>query len=106
MTRFRLRHTIGGLMVLVAGIAVGLGWLSWAWRVTTYPVTGIITYNGQPVGSGQVVFSPQAPGGYQAGGPIVGGRFTLSTFVRDDGAAAGPYAIALIGPGVPVKYQS
>jgi hypothetical protein len=106
MPRFRLRHTIGGLMFVVAVISAGLSWLSWTLRATTYPVTGTITYNGQLLGSGEVVFAPQVLGGYQAVGPIVGGRFTLSTFAPGDGAAAGSYAIAIIAPGVPAKYQS
>jgi hypothetical protein len=106
MPRFRLRYTISGLMVLVAGLAVALAGFLWASRATTYPVAGTVISKGQPVRSGQIVFSPRAPGGYQAVGPIVAGRFTLTTFTRDDGAVAGPYAVAIIGPGVPAKYQS
>ncbi len=41
-------------------------------------VTGSVTYNGKPVDDGYILFRPVDGKGSDAGGPIVGGTYTLS----------------------------
>ncbi len=49
--------------VVVVSLLVGfLGCQRGATGPTGYPVSGLVTYNGQPVGGAQVVFSPATPG--------------------------------------------
>jgi hypothetical protein len=55
-------------------------------------VSGKVTYNGQPLPYGNVVFQP--PSGQPAGGAIQpDGTFRLSTFSEYDGAIIGPHKV-------------
>ena len=77
-------------------------------RPKTYPVSGTVTMNGQPVEGATVVFVPKAvatgasssAGGAQAQGPQVAtgetdaqGRYELGTFAKGDGAIPGEYLV-------------
>lgn len=56
------------------------------------PVSGKVTYNGQPLKFGSVTFQPQK--GQPARGEILSdGTFTLSTFKAGDGAAVGTHKV-------------
>lgn len=56
------------------------------------PVSGKVTYNGQPLKFGSVTFQPQK--GQPARGEIQSdGTFTLSTFKSGDGAVVGPHKV-------------
>ena len=63
-------------------------------RPATVPVTGKVTYRGQPVLKAMVVFVPES------GRPATGmtdesGRFRLSTFEAGDGARPGPHTVTI-----------
>ena len=77
----RFRYTIRGLMIIVAVAAVALTWVLWARRPRPSPVSGTISFNGQPVASGKVVFLPRNPAGQQASSPIIGGKFSLTALL-------------------------
>ena len=74
----------------------------------TVPVKGIVTYKGKPLTRGTVVFEPDA--GREAQGELGGdGSFTLSTFVKDDGAVPGAHRVAvknLSKSALPLKFQN
>ncbi|HEX8199041.1 MAG TPA: hypothetical protein VF590_01035 [Isosphaeraceae bacterium] len=75
--------------------------------VATVPAGGTVTYNGQPLASGQVQFMPDAsPAAPPAGtattepppvpvGSIENGTFTVSTLVDGDGAPPGKYRVSV-----------
>jgi len=57
-------------------------------------VTGTVTLNGDPLPAGSITFMPVA-GTNSCTGEIVDGKFTLSTFSKDDGAPPGEYKVAV-----------
>jgi hypothetical protein len=60
-----------------------------------FPVSGKVTYNGNPLEKGNISFIPDDPKGVGATGAIEGGSFTLSTGGKDDGARAGKYKVII-----------
>ena len=63
-------------------------------RVQTNKVKGLVTYNGAPVASATVTFSPQEKGVPTAMGITDSqGMYTLTTYDTGDGAAAGLYKV-------------
>jgi len=68
-------------------------------RPKTYPVSGVVTLNGQPVAGATVVFVPKASGrGENAPRAASGktdeqGRYSLTTFGGNDGAVPGEYFV-------------
>ncbi|QDV36685.1 hypothetical protein ElP_46140 [Tautonia plasticadhaerens] len=68
------------------------------------PVTGTVTYNGEPVAGGEILFTPQ-DGSHAARGPLDdSGRYRLGTYGPRDGAVTGMHDVAVIlrGPDKPV----
>lgn len=62
-----------------------------------YPVSGTITYNGEPVPKGNIYFVPEDPQtGRSASGVIDNGRYQLTTHSRNDGAFPGSYGIRIV----------
>lgn len=64
-----------------------------------YPVSGLITYKGEPVANGTISFYPAGgPTEEQRGatGVIENGKYALSTQGNDDGAFPGDYLVAII----------
>jgi len=90
----------------------------------TQPVEGLVTYQGEPLEGGAVLFDMVTPTGsgkrYTARARIDSqGRYSLSTFGEEDGAVAGRYRVAVSGkepvltneadappPAIPLKYSS
>ena len=71
-------------------------------RPKTYPVTGVVTWQGQPVPGATVTFSPKTPPEPGQEGPqgATGitdeqGRYQLGTFARGDGAIPGDYYVTV-----------
>ena len=66
---------------------------------------GRVTYNGKPVTSGEVHFSPEEPGKRGAHGDIDSdGYYKLGTFTPGDGAYVGKHKVSVVavGPDKPV----
>jgi len=84
-----------GCLVLVL-LFVGCGETVDADRPETAPVTGTVTYNGQPVEGATVTFMAGASGGRGAVGTTdASGKFQLTTFEAGDGAIPGAYKVKI-----------
>jgi hypothetical protein len=60
----------------------------------TVPVTGVLTFNGQPAGQAEVMFNPKT-GRIATGVTDDSGRFALSTAKPNDGALPGEYVVTV-----------
>jgi hypothetical protein len=60
-----------------------------------YPVSGNVTYNGNPLEKGSISFVPDDPKGVGASGAVESGSYTLSTGGNEDGARAGKYKVTI-----------
>ncbi len=78
------------LAALVAVAAAGCGGSE---RLETAPAQGTVTYNGQALEFGSVIFQPEK--GPPAKGQIKDGKFVLSTYGDQDGAIVGKHKIAV-----------
>jgi hypothetical protein len=83
----RRRSVIGVLMVL-AGL-VGCG----ATGPPMAPVRGVVTFDGKPLQSGNVVFIPEIGGKFASGEISSDGAYCLTTFEEGDGALVGNHRI-------------
>ena len=61
----------------------------------TVPIKGKVTYMGQPLSGGTIVFEPEDSGREANGNIQPDGTFTLSTFKEGDGAIPGIHRIAV-----------
>lgn len=109
---------LGALCVLATlGLLTGCGGSSGA-GAKLVPVSGKVSYKGQPLAKGRVSLMPVKPGN-TATGEVVDGAFRLSTFQKDDGAPPGQYKVAVTAwekeptmespkgvPAIPEKYFS
>ena len=101
----RSRIPIRGMIIAVAVAAIASAWISRALR-PDFPVSGIVTYNGQPLDHGKIVFLSRNPAGPQVSGHIVDGRFTLPRVAVYCGANAALYDVVVTSEGLPAKYGS
>lgn len=78
----------GCLIMTSCGTDDGLG--------KRYPVSGKVTYNGQPLEKGNISFVPEdAKDGIGASGLIENGTYALSVGGNNDGARAGKYKVVI-----------
>jgi hypothetical protein len=70
-----------------------------------YPVSGKVTYKGQPVAKGRISFSPAPENktGRAAYSEIEEGKYTLSTQGNNDGALPGSYRVAVTAREVDIS---
>ena len=61
----------------------------------TSPVTGLVTYQGQPVEGATVVFTPEGEGRAASGRTDASGRFEMTTLSPGDGVFPGKYRCAI-----------
>jgi len=107
---------IGLLMSLLAAAAV-CGCNRAGYPDTT-PVTGTVTYKGEPVEGATVQLTPNSPEGKPANARTdAQGKFKMKTFQDDDGAVPGKYGVTVskvshkgegegaAGDELPVKYK-
>jgi hypothetical protein len=84
---------------LLSLILIALAGCSGESNPTTYPVTGTVTYKGQPVPNASVILSPKAGVSETAKGAAgktdAEGKFSLTTFTAGDGALPGTYEVAV-----------
>jgi hypothetical protein len=86
---------------LVAALLTGCG----GGEYDTAPVTGTVTFNGQPVTTGKIRFVPQgeSPDALLTGKPAAGevqsdGTFVLTTYEEGDGAILGKHRVYFSPP--------
>jgi len=60
-----------------------------------FPVSGTVTYNGNPLEKGKISFVPDDPKGVGAAGDIENGSYAVSTGGEKDGAVAGKYKVII-----------
>jgi hypothetical protein len=60
-----------------------------------YPVSGTVTYKGEPVEKAKISFVPKDPNGRGATGTVENGSYTLTTVDTNDGALAGEYRVTV-----------
>ncbi len=66
-----------------------------------YPVSGTVTYKGQPVEKGRISFAPaKNTEGRAAAGDIQNGSYSLTTAITNDGALPGSYKVSFIAKDV------
>jgi hypothetical protein len=79
---------VGVIAVLGCGDDTGIG--------KRYPVSGTVTYKGEPLASGRIEFEPADPAkGRPATGEIHDGSYRLTTLTPDDGALPGDYKVTI-----------
>jgi hypothetical protein len=83
----RVLAVAGALVMTSCGTDDGLG--------TRFPVSGTVTYNGQPLEKGKISFIPVDPKNIGASGTIDNGSYALSTGGENDGARAGKYKVTI-----------
>jgi hypothetical protein len=108
MSRMNSRSVLALALLTLSICAAGCGSSAQSDRPATYPVSGTVTMNGQPVADANVNFQ-LADGSRSASGVTNSqGRFELTTFAAGDGALPGEYLVAITqfekppkGAGVP-----
>jgi hypothetical protein len=61
-----------------------------------YPVTGTVTYNGNPLEKGEISFIPEdLKNNFGASGQVANGSYTLATGGNADGAQVGKYKVTI-----------
>jgi uncharacterized protein YfaS (alpha-2-macroglobulin family) len=95
MKRFRI-HNVWNTCVAAVTLVVILGCSS-SDAPKTFPVTGSVAFNGQPVVGAAVSFIPEKENAKMATGVTdKDGKFQLSTNAINDGAVAGPHKIIVV----------
>jgi hypothetical protein len=82
------------VMQRVAGVAVCAVLLAGCGKSETVPVTGTVTFKGQPAANAEVMFNAKQ-GRLATGVTDESGKFTLSTAKPNDGAMPGEYVVTL-----------
>ncbi len=68
-----------------------------------YSASGSVTYKGEPLESGEIIFAPVDPNqGFAASAVIQNGSFTLTTMTEKDGAVPGQYKVAVTSRDIDV----
>ena len=65
-----------------------------------YPVSGKVTYKGQPVEKGKISFIPEVADGRAASSQIENGKFSMTTLATNDGAIPGKYKVTVAAEDV------
>lgn len=85
---------MGWMMVATFVMTLGCG-PSGPTRPQTYPVTGVVTYNGQPAAGANLNFQLTDGSGYAMAITDDAGRYSLMTFEANDGAVPGEYVVGI-----------
>ena len=103
------RRTVLGASVLALLSVACIGCGGGSDDLGTGAVSGKVTHDGQPVTGGSVMFTPisTTPGKQLTGKPAAGevgadGRFTLTTYATNDGAAVGKHNVIYSPPAVTI----
>ena len=83
---------VAGVLSFVAGCGSGVRPID-----GSVPVSGTVTFNGQPLEQGMVRFAPESGGKAQpATGQIKNGNFTMLTTASSPGVVVGKYKVSII----------
>ena len=83
---------VAGVLSFVAGCGSGVRPID-----GSVPVSGTVTFNGQPLEQGMVRFAPESGGKAQpATGQIKNGKFTMLTTASSPGVMVGKYKVSII----------
>ena len=83
---------LGCVLVIAGGCGSGVRPID-----GSVPVSGTVTFNGQPLEQGMVRFAPEGGGKTQpATGQIKNGKFTMQTTASSPGVVAGKYKVSII----------
>jgi hypothetical protein len=86
-------------VLVLATLLPGLWGCNGDGRLKVYPVTGQVLYNGEPLKGVDVAFHPTDPKNNTGYPPHATtdetGKFTLTTYLKDDGAPAGEFQVAI-----------
>ena len=83
------------MALVLAPMALLLGGCGGEQRPDLYPVSGVVTYQGQPLANAEVVFHNDSAPRAAAGTTDAEGRFQLQSFEDFDGAVAGEHAVTI-----------
>ena len=92
---------VGGLLSLVSLVSL-LGCGAASDDLPTAKVTGKVTADGEPVTGGDLIFVPIGKGKNAAGTVGSDGSFTLTTYIKDDGAIVGKHQVTFTPASVAV----
>lgn len=95
MFREFTRSLFGAFMLAMALGTLGCGTATDSDRPTTYPVSGTVTMNGQPVADANVNFQLADGTRGALGVTDAQGRYELTTFTAGDGALPGEYSVVI-----------
>jgi hypothetical protein len=85
---------LSGHLCFLLGTIAYIGCSNNSDQPTVYPVSGKVTFKGQPVEGASVVFVPSRPGGQAASGTSdASGKYKLTTYNAADGALPGKYNV-------------
>jgi hypothetical protein len=89
---------LSALVVLVWVMVTAGGCGSSATQIAgSVPVSGTVTFNGQPLEQGMVRFAPESGGKAQpATGQVKNGKFTMLTTASSPGVVVGKYKVSII----------
>lgn len=102
-----MQRYVARLAVVLTGVAAAAIVLGGACnrgtnKPKTYPVTGTVTLNGQPVAGATVNFTPKEPAAPGQSGPQAAsavtdeqGKYQIGTFAKGDGALPGEYLVSV-----------
>jgi hypothetical protein len=95
MMSLRVGYLLLGIAVLAACGLAGCGGASD--QLPREPISGTVTFDGRPLKSGSIRFTPvQTKEGIATGGMITDGRFDVA---RDDGPVPGNYQVMIFADG-------
>ena len=92
----RLHAVASGAVLIAITMAACVGCKPGHKGPATAPVTGVVTFNGEPVSGATIAFQPGEGGRSAAGITDASGRYQLSTYARNDGAVPGDYKVVIV----------
>ncbi len=96
--------------VVCSGVLVGCGGGKDSWeeaRPETYPVSGVVTFNGEPLTEAMILFQSNSdPPQGAVGRTDKNGRYRLRTFEEGDGAVAGTHSVLILKQESPTPSEA
>jgi hypothetical protein len=90
VAQMRLSPVVSMFLAVAMTVAVGCGG-----STDAVPVTGKVSYKGQPLTNGTILLIPEGQGQAPTGMIQPDGTFKLTTYKKDDGAVPGNYKVVV-----------